>query len=210
MLTGSKPQRAVREPAHVFRRARRLMAQVLHVILGMPSNKEDENMGYEQTAESVLNTLRLDNNGVLTLPVDPVAVARRFGINVYSSDLRNDVAGILSKLGHDEGVDMFLNRNHGPTRQRFTAAHELGHYFHNATGPDHDSFYFERADLARCGTDQDEIYANGFAACLLMPRPEVRDLVAEGYGIVELANAFHVSPDAMNYRLRNLSLDVRH
>lgn len=167
-------------------------------------------MTYEQAAESVLNPLRLENGGTLSLPVDPVAVARRYGINVYSSDLPNSVAGILSKLGADEGVDMFLNQNHGPTRQRFTAAHELGHYFQNAIGPQLDSYYFERADLARCGTDQDEIYANGFAACLLMPRREVEAFVTGGTGLLELSSAFHVSADAMNYRLRNLQLVAGH
>lgn len=114
------------------------------------------------------------------------------------------MAGILSKLGADEGVDMFLNQNHAPVRQRFTAAHELGHYFQNAFGLQRESYYFERADLARCGTDQDEIYANGFAACLLMPRKEVEAFRAAGYGVMELTNVFHVSTEAMNIRLKNL------
>lgn len=58
-------------------------ARVFHVILGMVENEEGK-MTYERVAESVLEPMRLQNGGVLSLPVDPVAVARHYGINVYS------------------------------------------------------------------------------------------------------------------------------
>jgi len=61
-------------------------------------------------------------------PVDPVAIARSLGINVYAAELENSLSGMIVRTHYAGGVDMFLNNQHAPVRQRFTAAHEIGHY----------------------------------------------------------------------------------
>lgn len=146
--------------------------------------------------------------GIIFTPIDPVVVARQLGINVYSSALPADVSGYIVKRNATSAPDIFLNSEHSPVRQRFTCAHELGHYFamldRGENAPD--TYVFKRDGLASCGIDSSEIYANQFAANLLMPEKVVRDLVREGFDVIEIARELHVSVDAMTHRMRNLGL----
>lgn len=146
----------------------------------------------------------------LTLPIDPVKIARSLGINVWSAQLDNNVSGELAKLADDPNadVDLYLNSEHAPVRQRFTCAHELGHYYHVLRAhPELElQFLFRRDDLSSCGTDRDEIFANQFAAALLMPEELVRGLFRQSPDPTELASHFNVSPQAMGTRLVNLGL----
>ncbi|WP_255785662.1 ImmA/IrrE family metallo-endopeptidase [Mycobacteroides abscessus] len=160
----------------------------------------------EAAAQAVLNAVRTDD-GVLALPIDPVVIARGLGINVYHAPMPASVSGYLIKK-LTSGPDIFLNENHSPVRQRFTCAHELGHYrkmFESDALPP-DQYFFKRDNLASCGIDDDEIYANQFAAELLMPRDAVTDLMAQGLERFEVARRLHVSPDALGHRLTNLRL----
>ncbi|EPZ6667431.1 ImmA/IrrE family metallo-endopeptidase, partial [Escherichia coli] len=63
-----------------------------------------------------------------------------------------------------------------------------------------------RGEESKCGTDPDEIFANQFAAELLMPADEVKKLHAQGNPSYVIAHHFGVSDDAINYRLINLKL----
>lgn len=142
------------------------------------------------------------------LPVDPVHIARTVGINVYQSEFENALSGMLYKADADSGTDIFLNSEHAPVRQRFTCAHELGHYFgmyySDAGLPD--SFVHYRDRRAECGTYAEEIYANNFAAELLMPEDRVREMYKLGFTKIAMASRFKVSVDSMGYRLDNLGI----
>lgn len=146
--------------------------------------------------------------GIIFTPIDPVVVARQLGINVYSKQLPADVSGYIVKRGPGTAPDIFLNSNHSPVRQRFTCAHELGHYFAILNRGDQApaKYAFRRDSLSACGTDEDEIYANQFGANLLMPERVVRDLASQGLNVIEIARELHVSVDATTHRLRNLGL----
>jgi Zn-dependent peptidase ImmA (M78 family) len=140
------------------------------------------------------------------LPVDPIQIAQRLGVKVYTAGLDNGVAGMFRKRS---GLDpeIFVNGSDSLNRQRFTVAHELGHYVkHMADGEENWEHVDYRGALAGQGTDSDEIFANQFAASLLMPKDEVIRLRKEGYGPTALAAEFGVSAEAMNYRLANLRL----
>lgn len=154
-------------------------------------------------------TLRAYHRGGATrLPVDPVAVARSLGINVYQSLLPNTTSGMIAKVADEYGTDILVNSEHAPKRQRFTVAHELGHYTaimndsHRASQP----FMHKRDSLAACGTNSEEIFANQYAAELLMPADEVRRAHRVGASVYQLAAKFDVSVDAMSFRLINLGL----
>ena len=141
-------------------------------------------------------------------PIDPVEIARSFGINVYKSRLSNTLSGMIGRRDHGAETDLVINSEHAPVRQRFTTAHELGHYF--AVTQDaqraQEPFLHRRDQLAACGTNHEEIFANKFAAELLMPTNEVRRLHRVGKSAPELARYFRVSLDAMSNRLSNLGL----
>jgi Zn-dependent peptidase ImmA (M78 family) len=136
-------------------------------------------------------------------PVDPARIARALGINVFETYLAEDVAGTLVKEAEKDPL-ILLNQADHPNRKRFTAAHEIGHFVKRA---DAAYEYVDRRDtLSSIGHVPDEIYANAFAANLLMPEDEVRRLDREGLGDAEMARRFGVSRDVMSFRRQNLGL----
>lgn len=143
------------------------------------------------------------------LPVDPIRIARGLGIGVRVAWLAADWSGALVKR-RGEAPEILLNEDHSRTRQRFTCAHELGHWFYRAAHTattDSDTFEFidSRDSRASQGTDPIERYANGFAAALLMPADRVRKWAKEEPEAL-LAWRFEVSSEAMRLRLRNLGM----
>jgi Zn-dependent peptidase ImmA (M78 family) len=144
-----------------------------------------------------------------SLPIDPVRIARKLGIEVVEAHLDASTSGALVKE-RERVPTIVLNATDSPNRKRFTCAHELGHYVRRTDGGDGEGVEYEYVDrrdpLASTGTDPDEIYANQFAASLLMPAEHVRRLADEGLRDVQMAIRFDVSLEAMQYRLRNLGL----
>ncbi|WFR72927.1 ImmA/IrrE family metallo-endopeptidase [Prescottella defluvii] len=163
----------------------------------------------KQAADLVINALRTPD-GRISYPIDPVTIARDLGINVYSAKLDNSLSGMIVKASANDGAEIFLNSEHAPVRQRFTCAHELGHYFHNFT-PDGERMetYLHRRDArSACGTHSEEIYANQFAANLLMPSEVVKDLAVIHGNAVSIADSLQVSLDAIGIRLNSLGIRV--
>ena len=159
----------------------------------------------DSDAEEVLSALW----GQRGFPVDPAWISNALGVKVVSMTLPKDVSGALIKEPWKDPV-ITLETTDSKNRKRFSCAHELGHYIGRLKYQFGEEGQYEYVDfrgaMARQGTDPEEIYANKFAACLLMPEEEVRKRVAEGYSSIGLANYFGVSPEAMGYRLRNLRL----
>jgi Zn-dependent peptidase ImmA (M78 family) len=138
------------------------------------------------------------------LPVDPVTIARRLGIRVVFVDLESDVADVLVK---DPGLDprIGLNRQDTPSRQRFACAHALGHYTLHKDDPDSYEYVDEREFLGPDATGE-EVYANEFAAALVIPELDVRLLARDFRSEVLLAWRFDVAREAMHRRLEGLGL----
>ncbi|MBV8368568.1 MAG: ImmA/IrrE family metallo-endopeptidase [Candidatus Eremiobacteraeota bacterium] len=105
-------------------------------------------------------------------------------------------------------------------RQRFTIAHELGHFRLHVGRPlllETSATHFslnERRTGGEVPSPYEEAQANRFAAELLMPRSTVEHLFKENFNRATnellllrlLANAFEVSSSAIQYRLVNLGL----
>jgi Zn-dependent peptidase ImmA (M78 family) len=87
-------------------------------------------------------------------------------------------------------------------RQRFTVAHELGHFIASTT---EDRLLAHANDRAV----RREQLADYFAGCLLMPTVHLRRLVAQGYGIEDLADLFGVSVRAVEVRLNQVTIRPR-
>lgn len=157
-------------------------------------------------ASRVLDQLWSSPFGV-DVPVDPVSIAASLGVKVYTADLEPSVAGLLVKR-RGEDAEIYLNSADSENRQRFTCAHEVGHYIQRSNADDAEWEFVDRRDqLSSEGTDLGEIYANAFAAELLMPAHEVRS-AAKRMSLAELALEFQVSLEAMKYRLQTLRIDV--
>lgn len=142
-------------------------------------------------------------------PVDPVQIAKKIGVQVYSDTLPESVSGaIIKKPGSDAII--LIEQKDSSNRQRFTCAHELGHFVDELQNNGEEYNEFEhidlRSDMARRGTDPKEIFANEFAASLLMPEEEVKKRYVKDKSTMSLSICFGVSPQAMQFRLKKLRL----
>lgn len=152
----------------------------------------------------------LDRHAVNNAPVDVYRIIKDEGINLSLEEMEDDHSGVLLV---EKGIAAIaVNSTHHPHRQRFSAAHELGHFILHSRGRDRlfvDKAY-RRSQVSSSGTDKDEIEANRFAAALLMPEDLVRRYIGNDpitdMDIAKLGLKFQVSEQAMTLRLVNLGL----
>lgn len=160
-----------------------------------------------EAALDVLAAHWVDGEGRVNFPVDPVRIANSLGVDVVRANLEQDVSGLLVKEPAAENARIFLNRRDHERRQRFTCAHEIGHLAKRGASIDERIGYVDSRDtLSSAGTDAEEIWANAFAAELLMPAVAVRTLWAQGKSVPKVARTFGVSEEAMQVRLAKLRL----
>lgn len=138
-------------------------------------------------------------------PVDVERLTRALGLQLNYSSLDKNIAGMIEKSGNSYLVT--VNKKDAETRQRFTIAHELGHYVHHrdkiGDGVADSRMYRNTGafDNKRIGATQ-ESQANQFAANLLMPFALISKLQAAGVNTPdELAASLGVSRQAMHIRL---------
>ena len=112
-------------------------------------------------------------------------------------------------FSEDRAVAVGVNEQHPYVRQRFTTAHELGHFVFDSER----DLFIDFATSGAAALEEDgkhtwlERKANQFAADLLMPREWVRgDVRAEGPDLTLLAKRYEVSEQALWFRLLNLKL----
>lgn len=157
----------------------------------------------------------LEEFSVITAPVPVERVAEGLGaVVVHRRFDGNETSGFM--YSSDTGVLIGVNSATSRRRQRFTVAHEIGHMLlHRADDLRVDNVVQFRDGLSTRGTDPNEREANAFAAALLMPTPLIDEHLAQAWArgntardslITELAGAFDVSTEAMNYRLINLGV----
>lgn len=140
-------------------------------------------------------------------PVEPRSLASKLGIAVKPMWLDDDMSGALVKVAPDK-YEIHVNALHPETRQRFTIAHELGHYVHHRSllgdgVNDNKAYRTTTADKLfnpRIGPHQ-ETEANRFAASLLMPTEAVEKLRGSGMSVEQMAKHLGVSQHAMSIRL---------
>lgn len=135
-------------------------------------------------------------------PVDPVAIATELGISVVVTTLPEGVSGAIERQKGQDAV-IYLSAADSPKRRRFTCAHELGHYLR----------FQEREVVAfvdhRDGEqNEEEQFANAFAAALLMPEDAVltdlRENGTQATALWGLARRFDVSEAAARTRVATL------
>lgn len=147
----------------------------------------------------------------IALPIDPVAIARKLGIEVLRDDaLPPEVAGVLRKGAGFKDPEIHLNATDPRVRRRFTCAHALGHYSRNIEMRRLEAWEFvDGRDFftAPIG-DAEEAYATEFAAELLVPWLVLREL-GDTSSVAALAGTFHVTGDVMGFRLDRVGWERR-
>jgi len=138
------------------------------------------------------------------LPVNLTKLAADLKASVIP-DPKLDVGGISGQFALEkDGAVIRFNPHEPPVRQRFTIAHELGHYVLGHG----DKFRDPLRNFSTSNYDPNEVAANRFAGAILMPEIAVEYWVIS-QGITDLrtlAEKFDVSEVAMQYRLKNLGL----
>lgn len=153
------------------------------------------------------------------VPVDDLI--RSQGVEITRKRFDDETSGLIyvdPKSGH---AVIGLNVSHTKTRQRFTLAHELGHFLLHKRGEgglhvdERDFFVRFRDTHSSDGSDREEREANAFAAELLMPsnflERDAKKLLdglslSDDTTIRELASRYGVSLQALSFRLVNLGL----
>lgn len=147
-------------------------------------------------------------------------LARKIGIEVRAESVDGDLSGFLFRDAKTKKAIIGVNASHHQNRQRFTIAHEIGHYLMHPGEPFHVdgmkvAFRINRRDgESSTGLDDSEREANLFAAELLMPARFLRkdlnakdiDLLDDANVVNELARDYGVSAQALTFRLINLGL----
>lgn len=126
-------------------------------------------------------------------------VEQRGGAHVILLDCADGLAGAY--VAKSELPLIFVNGTQAITRQRFTLAHEFGHFRMG-----HDTVFDKQATIGGRQRDPNEVVANAFAAEFLMPKQATTAWGAEHVDgnvtlehVVRFACEYGVSPQAARY-----------
>jgi len=158
----------------------------------------------DEKAAFVLEKMKINS-----APVSVEDIAAHCNIVIKRASNSN-FSGVL--LRKEDMAFMAINSDESPARQRFTIAHELGHFFLHETK---ETFIDYRDNKKNVVRDKREIDANKFAAALLMPKKpllkDIKSFLENGLDkeiTTFLAKKYEVSEDAMTFRLMNLNLSL--
>lgn len=138
------------------------------------------------------------------IPVDIDAICRANGVKKYLRAMPDELSGMIIKRRGQPRADAFIDRYEPEVRQRFTLAHELGHYIERTRIAEDDEFGFTEIRAGSRRKDDEyfphEFFADEFAGSVLMPESKVQELEAEGKSDAEMAALFNVSIAAVRKR----------
>jgi Zn-dependent peptidase ImmA (M78 family) len=160
----------------------------------------------------------LEEFGISSAPVPIEKIIKKCHVVLQYAPFEEDLSGMA--YINDGLAIIGINALHHPNRQRFSAAHELGHHMlhadhlREAVHVDKGLRALLRDDVSSQGVDVLEIQANAFASELLMPRDLlVKALDEDGVDMEDdaqieaLAKKFRVSASAIRFRLTGLMND---
>jgi len=127
-------------------------------------------------------------------------------VELEYASMDSTLSGSLSKQG--ETWLIRVNKMHSKTRQRFSIAHELGHFVYHK---DDENEFVDTTFFRGMTSDNLEYTANRFASELLMPEDQVRQLIDKDNvrSVAELAERFGVSSAAMLFRVKDLKYKTK-
>ena len=158
----------------------------------------------------------LEEYDLYDTPIDVELLIRKLNIKLIKEDLEDEISGFLKLRGKNNMPVIVVNKTHAETRQRFTLAHELAHFFlHSMYSLHVDTKHIQfRKKESGPAVDVKEVQANQFAAELLMPRHILVNDLSDGMPAIDskkgmkmieyLAEKYQVSSQAMTIRLGSL------
>lgn len=166
---------------------------------------------------SSLEQLQQEYSGIRPKPV--VKIAKDLNIRVFgTASFEDDHSGSIARENGEYVI--YVNKNHPVTRQRFTIAHEIGHFLEHKSHLDSGTEFedgvkrkvsngeghLERRSGVLMSTEQIgmEKKANEIAADILMPKEEFIEIWNQYDTIEEVAEIFGVSDAAVAVRAKVL------
>jgi Zn-dependent peptidase ImmA (M78 family) len=150
----------------------------------------------------------IDETKISSPPVDVHKILAHIGINLLPYPFPETISAILLKESNMLVVG--VNNTHHPNRQRFSIAHEIGHYL---LGHYKDIFVdmaaisegqFDASDTEHNKVQEQE--ANHFAGELLMPTSMLRNDFIKLRNVEAIAKLYKVSKDALWIKLLKVKL----
>jgi len=161
---------------------------------------------YSHAAKIAQKTI--DETKISAPPVDVNKILTHIGINLLPYPFPEKVSAILLK--ENNMLVVGVNNSHHPNRQRFSIAHEIGHYL---LGHYKDVFVdmseISEGRFDAFDTDHNKVQeqeANYFAGELLMPSAMLKKDFAKLRNVEEIAKLYKVSKDALWIKLLKLKL----
>ena len=138
-------------------------------------------------------------------------VVTRLGGEIHYQDFWElDQASGSVVIDGESDFKIYLAKHTSVERDRFTIAHEIGHYVVHFLWPRKHGETITKLAAARYGSDRAEWEANWFAAAFLMPVDAfTKAAEEEDYNIGAVAERFHVSYAAAEVRWRALGLPAK-
>lgn len=161
----------------------------------------------QQTANEILRNAGAGEN----LPVDLTAIMTGHSFDYSEEEIEDMISSYVVSKGNKRHI--CLKSSLKDERKRFEAAHAIGHIFLH--GDLEKSLFIEKQAYNRDSNSfvreiPEEVEANHFASCLLMPEQLVYDVVVKTKGpinesdIKTFAKKFNVTPMTMCLRLNRL------
>jgi Zn-dependent peptidase ImmA (M78 family) len=167
-------------------------------------------MTLKPEVKDFINKITFDKDGK---QIDIVDILKKLNLKVSSVEF--DDPAMSGAIVRENGEWRILVKYDEPkTRQRFTVAHELGHfisyksesYSYQELSQDGAHFDTEILSFTRKNTkkSKSESEANEIAAEILMPQEHVEKCIKQNLTLQEIASKFFVSESAVAVRLNRL------
>jgi len=169
--------------------------------------KEPEALGWNRAEVSALASDAVKELGFSPgQPIEPIV--HQLGGKIVYGELIEDESDSGSIRIENGKFTINIPFNTSPLRDRFTIAHEIGHFvLHYLVQNKMNKKNITHLRAQRYGKDQPEIEANWFAAAFLMPSDTFRRVYQElGRDTLKVAEYFKVSPSAASVRAQSLGL----
>lgn len=139
------------------------------------------------------------------IPVDPERIAAHLpNVHIKRLPLEKGISGMLRV--EDESAEIYVNSGDSPERQRFTIAHELGHYIERTSRGVTDFNVIDYRSTDPEDYDLHEFYADEFAGHLLMPTHELQKMLDDEVPLPLIAARFKVSVPAARRRIKRMEV----
>lgn len=176
----------------------------------MKENLNESIKSAQLKAQYLIGTSNLDD----VFPLNVEQLATELGIDLQYGQFSQNISGVLKRKNKEGCPVIIINSADSPVRQRFTIAHELGHYLLHSQKLLHvdsnfETVYFRDENSSRANKIE-EIQANAFAAELLMPSKDLEDqfkkLSTQNLEniVIILAKRYQVSTTAMAIKVNKV------